>query len=411
MRKLSIILLAGAAIMVSASLKAQDAVRMQTCEYWFDYDFEHRQSVAMNGNEQYTQQFDLSALPRGVHSIGLRFGDSKGLWTSPFVKHFVIPTLPAQTFDDNKIVRVEYWYDYDFDNRKMLEADNGNVAISLDVSEMARGVHSIGYRALDSRGIYTAPFVKHFVFPTLPEAAVTGIVAYEYWFNHGPRVRMEVEAQKVLDLQELVIEVKDVVPNAIKEGYRFNVENGIVYVDDVVTFGIQAFDNVGHPSSAVQSESFAYNVAVDTRPIALVSGVVTDFDAPYTGYIQGFTAEAAAGDSVSFVLNADARLDLYDETGLPVKTVKSVDAEDGRITYQAEAPTRKLHALVWEASLSVANIQIEYVWAKTTGVSRMADDCNVAARYNTHGQKITTPHKGVNIIRMSDGTVKKVLVK
>ena len=33
------------------------------------------------------------------------------------------------------------------------------------------------------------------------------------------------------------------------------------------------------------------------------------------------------------------------------------------------------------------------------------------ARYNLNGQRIATPQKGVNIIRFSDGTTKKVLVK
>ena len=35
----------------------------------------------------------------------------------------------------------------------------------------------------------------------------------------------------------------------------------------------------------------------------------------------------------------------------------------------------------------------------------------VVARYNLNGQQITTPQRGVNILRMSDGTVRKVLVK
>ena len=34
-----------------------------------------------------------------------------------------------------------------------------------------------------------------------------------------------------------------------------------------------------------------------------------------------------------------------------------------------------------------------------------------AARYSTDGTRIASPKKGINIIRMSDGTVKKVLVK
>ena len=34
-----------------------------------------------------------------------------------------------------------------------------------------------------------------------------------------------------------------------------------------------------------------------------------------------------------------------------------------------------------------------------------------AARYNINGKLISSPQKGVNIVKMSDGTIKKVLVK
>ena len=39
MKKLSMILLATA--IAGGVANAQNAVRMQTCEYWFDYDFEN----------------------------------------------------------------------------------------------------------------------------------------------------------------------------------------------------------------------------------------------------------------------------------------------------------------------------------------------------------------------------------
>ncbi|MBQ9666295.1 MAG: hypothetical protein IJV33_07480 [Bacteroidaceae bacterium] len=307
MKKFNMILFAAA--IAGGVAQAQNAVTMQTCEYWFDYDFEHRQTVAMNGNEQYTQQFDVSAMPRGVHSIGLRFGDSKGLWCSPFVKHFVIPTLPPATYDDNQIVKMEYWFDYDFDHRQTLESTNGNAAVALDISAMAKGVHSIGYRTVDSRGIYTAPFVKHFVIPDFTtEPAITGITAYEYWFNQGPRVCVEVGEQNPLDLQNMVIEVKDVVPNTITSDYRFDVIEGVAYVPDQVTFGIQAFDNAGHPSSGIVSESFPYTIPVPLHPNPLQNNVTEEVKAPSQGTIQCFNAEVELGDSIVFDVNGEGIL-------------------------------------------------------------------------------------------------------
>ena len=50
---------------------------------------------------------------------------------------------------------------------------------------------------------------------------------------------------------------------------------------------------------------------------------------------------------------------------------------------------------------------IEDVYAETTD----QQPATVVARYNMNGQLITMPQKGINIIRMSDGTVKKVWVR
>ena len=45
-------------------------------------------------------------------------------------------------------------------------------------------------------------------------------------------------------------------------------------------------------------------------------------------------------------------------------------------------------------------------------ISANADDeSSVEARYNAAGQLIKAPQRGLNIVRMKDGTVKKVLVK
>ena len=40
-----------------------------------------------------------------------------------------------------------------------------------------------------------------------------------------------------------------------------------------------------------------------------------------------------------------------------------------------------------------------------------SSDATVVARYTLDGRVISAPQAGVNIVKMSDGTVKKVLVK
>jgi len=49
----------------------------------------------------------------------------------------------------------------------------------------------------------------------------------------------------------------------------------------------------------------------------------------------------------------------------------------------------------------------------TTGINdaRKSSSATEEAHYSTDGTRLASPQKGINIIRMSDGTVKKVLVK
>ncbi len=49
----------------------------------------------------------------------------------------------------------------------------------------------------------------------------------------------------------------------------------------------------------------------------------------------------------------------------------------------------------------------------TTGITGVADEegSKTEAIYDLDGRRIDAPQKGINIIRMSDGTTRKVLVK
>ncbi len=51
--------------------------------------------------------------------------------------------------------------------------------------------------------------------------------------------------------------------------------------------------------------------------------------------------------------------------------------------------------------------------SQTTGIKQLgdADSAKVIGRYNVNGMLINAPQSGINIIKMSDGTVKKVFVK
>jgi len=294
MKKISILLLAVLATAISSRIIAQESTTIQTCEYWFDYDFDSRQRINMSTDGLLAQQFNLAQLPRGLHSIGLRFCDSRGRWGAPYIKHFVVPLLP--------------------------------------------------------------------------EPVITGMTAYEYWFNHGPRVRVEVEPQQTLTLSDVAIGVNDVIPNAITCDYRFNVTDETVYCPDQVFFGIQAFDNVGHPSSGILSESFALDVPVNPHFITLESGTPVDFVTPATSSIRGFKVSVQAGDSVMFTLNDCGEFDLYDAEGLAMECSKTSDVATALATYTALSRSQTVYVLLWNVPQVISTMHITYNSHSPSGI-------------------------------------------
>lgn len=383
MKRLQYIMLAGLSAVSFGQLKAQSGTGMQTCEYWFDYGFGARVSEPMSGSS-FSRAFDISALPAGVHSIGIRFGDSDGLWTAPVVKHFVVPALPPEVYDDNSIVGIDYWTDYDYAGRKRVAAADGRVALSLDVSAMSPGVHSFAYQVTDGRGLVTAPFVRHFVVPGELPAVATGIAAYEYWFNHGQRIRVNVDPQNPLDIKDMVIEIKDVIPNAITDDYRFDAAGLTVVQPDNVTFGIQAFDDLGTGSQAVVSESFPYDVTVKPAFVKLTKGQSYDFTAPAVGCMQGFELSTAKDESVKLCVTTGGRLDLYGEDGSRIDTERT-DNGLGQTVYSAVADGTVTYALMWGAPVTIGLMQIEHVTAESAGMESIVTGKNGLTLHTGNG--------------------------
>ena len=59
---------------------------------------------------------------------------------------------------------------------------------------------------------------------------------------------------------------------------------------------------------------------------------------------------------------------------------------------------------------------VEYDYDNSTGIDKVTTDsdnqgeAHEAARYSINGQRLTAPTQGINIVKYSDGTTKKVMV-
>lgn len=199
MKRLFIFIVAWLAV---GSLSAQSLTR---CEYWFDQNYSASQEVTLGGS---TLQFqiDATALSKGLHSLNLHIQDTAGVWSSPRSFLFLnIPSVASATatykywFDDNSTaaqngalangslmldasalpagmhtlnlqcmvgtdIRVEqhlfykmpttaqstaFTFHYRIDNGDFQTVDfnsqGGTVALTLDLSDIAEGMHTIDH--------------------------------------------------------------------------------------------------------------------------------------------------------------------------------------------------------------------------------------------------------------------------
>ena len=99
------------AALICLAVMAEDNKSIVQREYWFDNDISTLQTLDEN-----TSVVSISGLAHGLHSFTLRVQDSKGVWSSPMTKYFVVKPIPSTT----TVAACEYWFDNDVANRKQI---------------------------------------------------------------------------------------------------------------------------------------------------------------------------------------------------------------------------------------------------------------------------------------------------
>ena len=158
------------------------------CEYWIDQQFDSRQTANMSAGEL-TTQFNMSALPLGLHSLAIRTGTDDGRWSPALVKYFLVPQ-PGST-QENKLASYEYWIDGNYDNKVTGTFSTGGIVTTdLNMSSLSAGLHSISFRALDDNGHVSSVLVKYFLVPQPGSTQENKLAGYEYWIdgNYDNRV-------------------------------------------------------------------------------------------------------------------------------------------------------------------------------------------------------------------------------
>ncbi|MBO7115841.1 MAG: dockerin type I repeat-containing protein, partial [Prevotella sp.] len=317
---------------------------LKTYEYWIDQQFDERKSGDVPETGIVAFDYDLSTLNPGLHNITMRVIDSTGKVSSALVKNFMV--LEKQD-GENALTSYEYWIDNGEHQSADVPAD-GVVMLDLDISTLNEGLHSFNYRVTDKAGHTSGVIFKNFMVKKIKgDGKLIGI---DYWFNDGPRTRIDIDpAQISIDKDDVVIPLDDLKPRSIMENYTFDVTTQKVQTIEDVTVGIQVFNNEEVGSEAVVETLKDYEFNIDINAIALINETSDTKATPQGGQIQGFSFDGAVGDSLHWeITGTDAKIDFFDADGNRLTPeAKTIDGKDVLII---KMPTTTVYALTYGAT-------------------------------------------------------------
>lgn len=127
-------------------------------EYWFDNQYGSKTTASTTSN-QIDFSISVSSLCEGMHYLNFRVKDAEGLWSVPTTQCFY---RIGKDLSRNKITQYEYWFNQEDANKKRVEATNELIDLSLDVSALKAGIHSLCFRAQDTEGLWSSASITRF---------------------------------------------------------------------------------------------------------------------------------------------------------------------------------------------------------------------------------------------------------
>lgn len=315
-------------------------------EYWMDNGYAVRKKGSFDG-DQMTFDVDMSVLPVGMHMLQFRLRDAAGQWSEPLTRIF----LRAESPFSNSVTDYEYWIDERIDKSQKGIMANGSIDLELDLSDLGKGVHTLSYRFREGTGRWSRPEARSFIVSELPFEN-NEIVSYEYWFNQGRTIHVDIDhPSNPLKMENVWVEVKEVIPNEIPFDYRLDLSTRTVWCKDSVQFGIRCIDMRDKSTEAVMSDKFFMELPVSLDFMNLQNGEPTLFTPPEAGEIRAFAMETEIGDTLYWQTNGSSMIDFYTDNGVKIAVVPT-DNESGGKNYTTMSGTTT-YALLHHATAGV----------------------------------------------------------
>ena len=326
-------------------VKTTTAAQISGYYYWFNNDFENKQSISVNNG---VTLIDATALPNGLHTLNvLAEGE---VMSSPQSKMFIKTMLRPEK--QSLMYKIDNGEDYIMAGA----LEGGTYHFDLDLSALQDGLHRLTCVMVDENS-ETSNIVSKFFVKTAMGG--NGIVRYDYWLNDSIECIKTVEVSERVNPYRLV-DVLKISEQAIRSmDYHFEVDGEVPMVYAKNNLHVVFRDARNQITEAV--ESFVdYSVADTLSNIVYLTEKRGDtiFAKPAQNKIEWFAIRAAVGDSIALNTNQLCYMEVYSPTG---EKVYSADETSSKIAngFRTEH-TGTYYIALHDVNSSSSNVTLSY---------------------------------------------------
>ena len=282
----------------------------KSLRYWFDDEETVVTVTVANGS----QTLDASKLLDGLHTVHYQIVDDKGTLGAPASSVFL--KMEASASSVAKSLR--YWFDDDAATVSTTSVAGGTQ--TLDVSGLQTGLHTLNYQLIDSQGKVTAPVTRLFMknFDKVITDGENRIVKYQYWLNTNSKAMQTVEVDKASNPYKLIALLPMQKEPIHSDCFLFEMTSGVptMYAKNIIH--TRFYDAQGYFTDG-DKPFVDYSVKQEvTGAEWLESGVRATTNKPSENVVKWYQLSAEKGDSLSFVLDRAASMQLFSPSGKEV---------------------------------------------------------------------------------------------
>lgn len=147
-------------------------------EYWFDDDFDNRQSSSLSGSYKVLRlSIDTYFMPLGVHKFSFRVRQSDGHY-SAISSSLFLKRMTAES------TALEYWFDDNFDQRESISISDGPEEQQLTLDLRNNTLYPPGYHMLKMRVTVAGQGVSSVCSSGVLKIAAGKVSTLEYWVDN-----------------------------------------------------------------------------------------------------------------------------------------------------------------------------------------------------------------------------------